>query len=1075
MSLAPSSMADGRPLGERLRAYGCTDVIRLDEPLTSPAQIEYLDLLPRRRGASAPSVNAVAEHQGTALLYLLDACGAARTDAAKLAGLQRQLANRSDPAWLGVVRPGSLEIYPIGFHENAVTAPLETIPEQAPSAPLFFQSLVHGVFAENRRLKGSDYVFKKIYDLLTQTTDEYVGTGEEKAALEPLEVLSMAGRALFFRFLVDRKIVLDTELEEICPAAAGLKDTFANAEKAAQTSAWLDETFNGDFLQIIDESIPASDRATRQEAYLRFYKGIERRAGRRFFDHLHAILNGWRGRGGAFQQELDWGDLDFAHIPVGVLSQVYESFAHRADHRSARQTSIHYTPRAIARLMVDQAFAAIKEPSRAKVLDPACGAGIFLVLAFRRMVSERWRADGRRPDTRTIQNILYGHLRGFEVSESALRLAALALYITAIEVNGTQRPPKALKFPKNLRSHVLFHVGEDAPAVVTKAGSFPKSSFTLGSLGPRVPLEMNGTFDLVIGNPPWTRLREEELQRAEGKAAKKAGRTETDALNAEFTKIGRRVLRDRGLGELADRYENPDKNPDLPFLWRAAEWARREEGIIAFALPARIFGRTTGKGYEAWRAVLRGLSLTGLINGADLRKTAVWESIDMPFCLLFARNAVPGEDHRFYYTSPLYDPSQNRHSRFRIDYEATQPISAERVERQPWVLKALSLGTWRDVEVMENLLRAFPQTLRDVWKTWNPEGDKTGQGYNRSPRLLQKPADFLGRLLDFELPTKGFSIQFPDLDSYLDKYGKTGSDEKKKATAYWPKQEALYQPPLVIIPQSPGDDPDAPRAYLSQKELAFSQSYYGYSCAGHEESETLAAFLYLLPHSMLFSYFSIMTSRRTGFDRQTFNKEEFDALPFPDVCTLGAGEKASLRDLARRLEHDDDKPWKEIDLLLSRLYGLDGDAVQVARDTLFSAAAYRRQGRSALNPTLRPDRERFCAELSDMLDPYFDVCSEKILVEEAHHQPYAWQQPWLFVAISRAGEPVLMDAGLLRKAMEAANERSASRILVRVPDQSGLLLGLLNQQRWWTVTRARLCGQHIIRYHLGAFGLTEEA
>ena len=35
--------------------------------------------------------------------------------------------------------------------------------------------------------------------------------------------------------------------------------------------------------------------------------------------------------------------------------------------------------------------------------------------------------------------------------------------------------------------------------------------------------------------------------------------------------------------------------------------------------------------------------------------------------------------------------------------------------------------------------------------------------------------------------------------------------------------------------------------------------------------------------------------------------------------------------------------------------------------------------------------------------------------------------------------------------------------------------GLLNQRRWWTVTRARLCAQHIIREHLGAFGLPERA
>lgn len=1072
------SVADGCPLAERVKVYGCPDLVRLDEPFTHPAQIEYLDLLPRR-GSTArdPVLSAVAEHQGTALLYLLDPSGGAAVEAKKVIELQRQLANRSDPAWLGVVRPGSLELYPLGFHEQRAK-PASTIVASHATAPYFFQSLVHGDFVKNGRLIGSDYVFNKIYGLLEQTIEEYVDAERSKLLVQPLDVLSMAGRALFFRFLIDREIVLETELSDVCAIADGLKDTFANPAKAARTSAWLDETFNGDFLQLIDESIPVTDRASRQEAYLQLYKQMENRAGRRFFDHLHAILNGWRAVGGGMQQELelDWNDLDFAHIPVGVLSQVYESFSHRADRRAALETSVHYTPRNIARLMVDQAFSALPDPSRAKVLDPACGAGIFLVLAFRRLVRERWRLDGKRPDTKTIQSILYGQLRGFDVSEPALRLAALALYITAIEVNGTQRPPKALKFPRDLRNGVLYHVGDVADDDALGDPSRKSAVFALGSLGPRAPRKLDGSFDIVIGNPPWTRLREDEPQNAPGRAgAKGSSKAETDVLNEEFTRIGRRALHERGFAELAQRYENPDKNPDLPFVWRATEWAKREQGIIAFALPARVFGRTTGKGFEAWRAILRSIALTGLINGSDLRKTAVWRSVDMPFCLLFARNAVPSSDQRFYYAAPAHEPAQNRHARFRIDYENTQPISVDRVEKQPWVLKALSLGTWRDVEVMERLLTAFPRTLEGVWADWNPDGEKTGQGYNLSPNLKPKSADFLGPLLDFIRPEAGFVIKYDELATYASKYGKLGKDGVLRVTAHMPRTEALYQPPLVIIPQAAGDEPQGARAFISERPLAFSQSYYGYSCAGHPEPRALASLLYLLPHSTLFSYFCLMTSRRSGFDRQTFNKEELDALPCPDVLDLDSADKRTLCKLAARLEHDRAKPWDEIDTFLARLYGLDEDALQTVRDTLFSAASYRREGKAAVEQTLRQHREPFRAELADVLEPFFEVCGEKVIVDEPADQPDTWRQPWFFLALSCAGKPAMLDPDLLRQAMEEANKWSSSRIIVRMPGRRGLLLGLLNQRRWWTLTRARLCGQHIIRNHLKAFGLAPHA
>jgi len=232
MSLHPPSTVDRRPLAERVKAYGCPDLVRLDEPLTSPAQLEYLDLLPRRGSSKdSVSVDAVAEHQGTALLYFLDAGDGVEADAAKIRKLRRQLANRSEPAWLGIAYPGSLELHPIGFHE-AKTRPKAppTIQEQDGAAPLFFQSLVHGVFAENERLMGTDYVFKKIYSLLEQTIDAFVKNDGKKPLVEPLDVLSMAGRALFFRFLVDRRIVREAELEEICPAAHDLKDTFTSQD-----------------------------------------------------------------------------------------------------------------------------------------------------------------------------------------------------------------------------------------------------------------------------------------------------------------------------------------------------------------------------------------------------------------------------------------------------------------------------------------------------------------------------------------------------------------------------------------------------------------------------------------------------------------------------------------------------------------------------------------------------------------------------------------------------------------------------------------------------------------------------
>lgn len=330
--------------------------------------------------------------------------------------------------------------------------------------------------------------------------------------------------------------------------------------------------------------------------------------------------------------------------------------------------------------------------------------------------------------------------------------------------------------------------------------------------------------------------------------------------------------------------------------------------------------------------------------------------------------------------------------------------------------------------------------------------------------------DFLVDLPVFQAP-KEASLGNTEPKTYGELFGKNSEGQ---SSANMPRRKELYQSPLVIIPQSPGADGGAPRAYISHHPVAFSQSYYGYSCAGHPEAETLAALIYLLAHSTLFTYFCLMTSRRRGSDRHTFSKEEFDALPFPDIAGLPITTKATIRNLAHQIEHDARKPWREMNEFIFKLYALSPAAVQVAEDTLFAAASYRKAGKAALERTTSETRSDFINTLRQELEPYFDVCGEHAAVREAEFQPDTWREPWFFLAISRDTVSVPVEPILLRKAMEAANQRGCSRIIIQAPRKRGLLLGLLNQRRWWTATRARLCAQHIIRERLGACGLAEQ-
>ena len=841
--------------------------------------------------------------------------------------------------------------------------------------------------------------------------------------------------------------MLDSEVGEISPRSSELRDCFSDADKAAATSAWLDETFNGDLLPLVKGVNAETGGRERVNVYREFYRATGAATQGQLLKHLEAILRGWKFVGdSAFQPPLavDWNDLNFAHIPIGVLSQVYETFSRQWDEEHSDVTSVYYTPRHIAKLLVDEVFAGLDDPVEATLLDPACGAGVFLVLAFRQLVRKYWEKNGIRPDTRAIQRILYNQLRGFEVSESALRLSALALYISAIEVNGTQRPPRSLKFPRPLRNEVLFNFGDQEKD--------KKRGFVLGSLGPHVPASFNGSFDIVVTNPPWTRLR----SKAEDTKEKAEDKKRIAEMNEHFTALTRRVLTARGLESFAKHYDNPDNNPDLPFLWRATQWAK-PNGTIAMALPGRIILKQTGNGKAARDAIMRGLTITGILNGSDLEETAVWPNMKLPFLLLFARNAVPGHNHRFHFLTPIRENRLSSRGQFRLDFKAAESVSAQAVIDKPWLLKALAVGTVLDVDIIESQPR---RCLLDYWKE---NGLCSRRGYDSSVGSNPRDANHLLNLPDFEAPDSGFTFRINDFPTWYTRH--------RRKTVNDPGKREQFQPPLVIVSQALRESRAEPKAFLSRnRPMAYSQSYYGFSGATAADGEMLVSLIYLAVHSVLYQHFCLMTSSRHGASFRTIVKEDLEAFPFPDPSRLTAPKKRRIIELAKELETSKTKPWEEIDAFIFDLYGLDDDDAMVVRDTVAFCGPYRSVRAPSEQPAESGDLEVFRAYLEDMLQPLFKVADQKCVVAVLPKVfgTDEWIPSWRFVSITLVGDELPDVSKSLKKFMGEANKTGASRIVLQLPS-GGLVVGILNQRRFWTRSRARLCSLHIEQHHLDAF------
>lgn len=998
-------------LKKELENYGVAGrSIRLFRDVVSPDLLDYLDLI-EPRGLDRPEEllpDGVAESQGHPLIFLVNESRLAASSEekeAKLSYLRRILACRGDRAYLARVRPGELLVTPVNLSDR--TPEWKLYRAGSGEAITFYSRLALGHFDGKGEPDDADFVFKEMFNLLNYGIDRIAHQ------LGWADVLSLVGRALFFRFLRDRHIITERDTRRIAPSAIELLSCFDNAENARATSEWLDRTFNGDFL-------PLTDNGSRD-----FFDRISERS-KLVFGHLSAIVRGLKPVGAEdYQLKFKWSDFDFAHVPVGLLSQVYEAFCWKWEHLNARETSVHYTPRRIASTLVDEAFDALPKAHNARVLDPACGAGMFLVLAFRRLYRERWKTE--RPDTKTIREILERQLTGFEISDSALKLTALSLYLTAIELDPKPIPPEKLRF-KALNNLVLFNH--------RRKSIDPDDGPIIGSLGEHVSRKFDGQFDLVLSNPPWTSLPQKQKQ-----------------LAAELTTVSKGIIERKGEPEVARNYQNPDFAPDLPFLWKSTEWCK-PEGRIAMVLPARVLLKQEDIPRHARETIFRLIEVTGIINGSNLSDTEVWPKMSQPFLLLFARNQRPKRGQVIPFITPHYDMVLNRKGEVRIDSKSVQPIEITTTFEEPWIWKALAVGTSLDVDIIRRIKSAPGRPLQIYWE--KDLGLISRNGYQIKKKQTQRDASFLRGLPD--LNSTGlfrFVVRPHDLQPF------------SLPKVCWPRKREVYQAPLALIMESPGLSRESGWALLSFTDLAYNESFYGYSAAGYRNAELLTRYIHLFVHSLIWMHYALMTSPKFGAERRKFYKSVLDECPIIPLDDLSKEQLTIIRSLSGRLEREDITVFSEIDVFFGRLYGLDKLDLEVIRDTLDVCLPYNESRVRACRVPTGAEREAFRRRLEYVLRPFFKVLGKEpqIIVWKPDDKFLQKESPFNIVLIGERDRAMIKPDVLFRDViLKLADETGTTCIIQQV--EGGLLVGLLSQYRYWTPSRARLLGAEIVRQHM---------
>jgi hypothetical protein len=406
-----------------------------------------------------------------------------------------------------------------------------------------------------------------------------------------------------------------------------------------------------------------------------------------------------------------------------------------------------------------------------KVIDPACGSGIFLVGAFKRLVIH-WRSlnGWRQPTVDGLKEILSVSIHGVELEGAAVDLTAFSL---ALAVCDALEPPviwSNLKFDK-LRGRNLRHGDYFEPATFN------------GQAGHAWPEK----FDVVVGNPPF-----------------ESGLTgSAQAVNDARSE---------------NRPSLPDKQSAYLFLEQALQHLTLG-GSLCLIQPHGILYNSQTKDFRQYllkscrlHTILDFVSLRGLYEGAD-PKTIAWHAIYEP----------PGDQATSHLTFRRTF-SVAEHIGFEIDHYDRHRVSLEDALNNPAVWRGNLLGGGRLHEMSERLkaLKSLKDAL--IERKWTyQEGFNVGSG-GRSCRYLTNqpylPTEALtDKGIDASRITKLKETRFeaPRVKELYDPPLVLIKENASLPVAFWNESNLTFRHSIVGIHAPDGDEPKLKEFYRAIK------------------------------------------------------------------------------------------------------------------------------------------------------------------------------------------------------------------------------------------------------------------
>ncbi len=652
-----------------------------------------------------------------------------------------------------------------------------------------------------------------------------------------------------------------------------------------------------------------------------------------------------------------FSEYDFRVIPVETISAIYEEFMKKEDLTRKRDEGAFYTPRHLAEttlhLAVEDRY---KEAATWRVLDPACGSGIFLVAMFN-LLAAQWLRDRdntnktKKAKAQALLDILQQNIRGVDLNLDACRIAAFSLYLALFE---KLQPIDLDEFKKKVRADRFLPplVWSDKEGLNAEPAVIVHDDF----LHDELPLDKD--FDLVIGNPPW------------GERAK-------DQIALHFAKHTPQFLREGGVGCLI--------------------------------LPATILVNLHGTLDGDW---FRAVTVEKMVQLADYRKLMFASANHAGFVLRYQK-AKPTLEHTIIYETPKVSRFDRRRGVIVVEPDDQKPVLQREVleaglrdgKEGPGHLQAIwsrkFWGSPRD-EAFLRRLDFFPRLSESIrTKKWNQ-----GVGFQPyypgiSPGDLKPLCPWT--LSDNYLPN---SDDFPQL--VLQPQDFTSLREGLEASVHPRKkipaskeglrrkpEESVFTPPMVVFSNG------FTKFAFSRHRVLFQDSLR--SIGGRNGDSELLQFLTGVLSSHVVQFHAFHSGSSNGIGRDKLHLYESLNLPFPlpddELATDNAVEivreaaaiiKGVERDGARAVPAKRTKlvedAKKHLEPLVEAYFSVSDTERMLIADTLeLWQPSIHKQNLDLDIPALRfpneKDRKRYADTLADELNRFSRKHHIRISVE----------------------------------------------------------------------------------------------